>query len=524
MKKTATIAALNQGSERTSSNLTHRTLGGLIWMLSGAGVQSVLQILILGVLARLLTPTDFGLVGAALIVVSFSAMFYMLGLAPAIVQHSDLEVRHIRTGFTVSVLLGLFLAGLVWLLAPVISRFFRMPELTSVLRVLVLVFPLRSISVISMALLRRDLQFSRLAGIELVSYALGFGVVGIGLGFMGWGVWALAGAALGEAFLLSILSFVIQPHSIRPQFDRQAITDLMYIGGGVTAAKIFNYLALHGDNLVVGRWLGASTLGLYGRAYTLMAASATLFGNVLDKVLFPALAKVQDEPKRLASAYRRGVALIALISVPISGTLFLLAPEIVNVLLGPKWDEVVVPFQILAVGLVFRLGYKVTSPLAKATGAVYQLAWRQVAYAVLVIAGAWIGQHWGLSGAAAGVVVALCLHFLLMVWLSLQLTSITWGEFLSFHRPALSLAFIIWIEVGGVATLLRTIDWPPVLILVTSTVMIGLTLLALLRLRPELTFGKDGVQMLGALAEFIPEKFGFLQWLKKGLRRRLKAA
>ena len=120
-----------------------------------------------------------------------------------------------------------------------------------------------------------------------------------------------------------------------------------------------------GDYLVVGRWLGSSSLGLYTRARKLMGAPASLLGGMLDDVLFPAMARVQDDLPRLGLAYRRGVSLVALTMLPLSALLMVLAPEVIAVALGPQWLGAVVPFQILAVGLLLRTSYKMSDSLAR---------------------------------------------------------------------------------------------------------------------------------------------------------------
>src|SRR2546428_10592834 len=144
-----------------------------------------------------------------------------------------------------------------------------------------------------------------------------------------------------------------------------------------------------------------------------MAMPAILVGQVLDDVLFPAMAQVQTERERVGTPYRRCVAAVALFALPLSALVLILAPDIVYVLLGPKWGDVVLPFRILAIGTLFRTSYKVSDSLTRALGAVYRRAWREWTYAALVIGGAIIGQHWGLPGRAAAVLFALLANYLL---------------------------------------------------------------------------------------------------------------
>lgn len=489
--------------------ITHRTLSGLFWVLSGAGFQAVLRMVVFVILARLLTPADFGLVNAASVVVGFSEIFSLLGIGPAVVQRPNLEERHIRTGFTISVLFGVLMAGFIWLLSLSLAGFFQMKELTPVIRVLVLAFPLHSISVIAESLLQRELQFRWLAGINVASFALGYGVVGVSLALTGFGVWALVGATLAQAVFNSTILLTVKPHPRLPQFDRRAFNELMYFGGGFTAARICNYIALQGDYLVVGRWLGAEALGLYGRAYQLMVLPATILGKTLDRVFFPVLAKVQEDPKRLAMVYRRSVSLIALLILPTSAAMLVLGPEIIYVLLGSKWTGAIVPFQILTIGMLFRTSYKVSDSLSQATGKVYHRAWLQSIYAALVLGGAWVGQHWGISGVALGVLGAIAINFILMAQLSLSVTSMTWESFLAVHLSAMLLATLIYMEVWLLAIVMRNLAMPAIVILIISILVTAITLLLLLRLMPKFLLGKEGVWMLDTIGKYWRKRTDF---------------
>jgi len=491
--------------DNPNTSLTHRTLGSLFWMFSGAGVQAVLRIIVLAVLARLLTPADFGLVSIALVVIGFVEFFSLLGVGPAIVQREQIEDRHLQTGFTISVLLGFLSGGFIWLFAPYISVFFRMPDLTEILRALIIVFPLSGLSVVAESLLQRELHFRQIALIQVFSYLFGYAAVGVCLAMMKFGVWALVIATIVQITLQTIILLCVQPHIKGFKFEYESFKELILYGGGFTITKIFNYLALQGDNLVVGRWLGADALGLYGRAYNLMTMPVKLLSTQLDIVLFPAMAKIQNEQERLSLVYKRGISLIALTSLPISAVMIVLAPEIVDVLLGPSWKEAVIPFQILAIGTLFRMGYKMGGALARAKGAVYRLAWRQGIYALFIVGGAWIGQHWGISGVAAGVVAALAVQFIITIQLGLSLISMRWIDVLTSLVPAVFLTVITGGAVWTVAVILRDFAMSSVTVLILSSVVTAVIGLASIFLLPKFTIGTDGVWLFQSLTK----RFGF---------------
>ena len=499
--------AANEGKRKRRAGMTHQTLVGFFWTFSGVSVQAVLGIVILGWLARLLSPTDFGILAAALVVGSFSDIFSQIGIGPAIIQRSELAENHIRTGFTASVLFGLVVSTTIWLLTPLIASVFRMPTLEPVLRVFTLVFVIGSLSVVAESLLRRNLKFRSLASIEAATYVIGYGAVAITLAKLGFGVWSLVIGNLAKEVLKTIALLIVQPHAKLPLFDRQAFKDLVYFGGGFTVARVLHQFAVQGDNFVVGRWLGASALGVYERAFAVMKHPATVYAKIIDSVLFPSMAKLQDDPKRLGVAYRRGLALVTLIVLPLSASLCVLAPEVIELLLGRSWSGVVVPFQILAAGLIFRMASRISGSLVVARGAVYHAAWRQGVYAAGVVFGAWLGQHWGLSGVALSVVLAIGIYYFMIIQLSLSLiSSLTWKDVLVVHLPGIWSAAIVGGQVWVIAVVLRLLHLPPLAVIIGTVAWVALSLIGLLHLKPELVLGHDASWMLQTLVDYLPGK------------------
>lgn len=490
-----------------NSSIANRTFKGLFWVFLGTGIQGLVQVITLIILSRLVLPKDFGLVNAAFIVVDFSTLFSQIGIGPAIVQRPNLEDRHIRTGFTVMLLLGILLMVSIILFAPVIAGFMRMDGLTPILRAVAPLFVVQSFFAIPNSLLARNMRFRTQTIVQVISYALGFGLVGITMAWFKWGVWALVSAEVAQALLSAILVTFYQPYSMKLQVDRLAFKELFYFGSGFTIARIGNYMANNSDNFVVGRWLGVLALGLYSRAYQLIVMPATLFGQVLDTVLFPAMSAVQDSKSRLTSAFRRGVLFIAVIALPISVLCVILAPEIIHILLGNNWDGAVVPFQILSVGILFRTSYKMSDSLARATGAVYDRAWRQILFAGLILAGAWIGTQWGLPGVSTGVLLAICINYLLMAHLSLKLISMSWREFFNVQVPSFGFAIFSLVVTQGIASYLRMYFISSFFVVLVCTITLVLLLGIGLWIKPSFFFGEDGFWILNMLEQNFSARF-----------------
>jgi O-antigen/teichoic acid export membrane protein len=365
-------------------------------------------------------------------------------------------------------------------------------------RVLQISFLIQAFGVVSESLLQRELQFRRLAHAAVWSFVIGYAAVGVIMGLAGAGVWALVGANVAQLGVFTALLLVFRPVSLRPHFDRQSAHELIHYGGGFTLGRFFNYAALQGDYVVVGSTLSSSALGIYGRAYQLIATPAMLLGQIIDRVLFPMQAEIQHDRARLASQYRRAVALVALVMLPLSAFVFVLAPQIVAVTLGDRWGGVVTPLRLLSISLLARASYKLSDTLSRALGLVYARAARQLVYAVLVVVGALIGQRWGVSGVSACVAVAVIANFGLMAHLILRATGLTWTAFAAAHRRGAVLAATLTAIVAPVAAVADGAGLPPAVTLAVACA-VGVLLVPLVRTHRRVFLGPDVAWLTASL-------------------------
>lgn len=478
-----------------SLTLTDRTVSGLIWQFAGTGSEAVSRIVVMIALARLLTPAEFGVATAAQIVITLSRIVSQLGMAPAIVQRKSLEDRHIRSAFAFSLYSGIAAGGIMMLCAPLLADYFRMPQLTRFVAVLALSLPIANIAIVSEGLLLRNLEFKRLALAETSSFMIGYGVTGVALALLGFGTWSLIWALLAQTTMRSFIVFMQARHDLDWRIRWHSIRDLLYFSGGQSLSHFGNFIALQADNVVVARSMGEVALGLYGRAYQLLTLPSTLFGKVVDRVLFPAMASVQDDRERLLKAFHRAVGTIAMITLPMSALLILLAPELVPLLLGGTWISIVPPFQILAAFLVFRTSYKISDSLARARGNVFSRAWRQWVYAGAVVVGASVGAERGLVGVAMGVGFAILLNFFLMMQLSLTSIGGSWLPIIWVHVRHLLCSVAIVAPAWAVVCKARAHEVYPIGVVALGTgvaVVIG----SLLVLLVPFVFGRDGAWLM----------------------------
>lgn len=485
----------NEAGELTSTG----TRSGLLWSATSAGGQSILQIVVLLILARLLAPAEFGIASATMVICSLGIVFSKLGIGQSIVQRPTLEDAHIDSGFILSILLGASIGMLLFIGAESIAGIFRMPELVPFVQLTSAIFPIVGLSIVAESLLTRELRFRTLAVVDLVAYLLGYGVVAILLSLLKYGALALVIGSTAHICLRTVFILCARPQPLRFKLSLSASKELLYFGGGQTLGRIGSFVALEVDNFVVARWLGAEALGLYSRAYKFAMLPATIIGTALDRVLFPVMSRLQQDPAFLWSWFRRGSVGLAIGISPSSAVIIVLAPEIVEVALGRPWMAMTVPFQILCLAAPFRASTKMSDSLARATAAVYRRAWRQAIYAACVIAAAWLGQRWGISGVAVGVLCAIMANFVLMTQLSISLVKGTWRTFLVSHWPVLVVSLAFALPAFGLAAILRSMQYPAAVVLLSVAASAAAGALALVVSRPRLLLGADGVWLLNTI-------------------------
>jgi len=425
-----------------NSNLTKQTLFGFFWLACGKASKALLQLIILGVLARLLSPTEFGLMALALIVISFSDIFTDLGFGPALTQKRELSDIDIQTSFTFSVLFGVFLLVGIWFSAPLIASFFNSEKLIPILRAISPVLFFGSVSSTPMGLMDRHMQYKESSLIQVISYIIGYGAVGIVFAAMDYGVWALVFAVIGQSFLSTILYFKYSKLSLKFSLDKASFKELMVFGGGYSLSKIFTYFGNKGEKIVVGRLLGIDALGLYERGYQLVKFIAGLVGEIIDKVLFAPIAKKQDDRELVGKIFLELTYITCTILLPASFFIYNNADSIVNIILGDKWDATIEIVQIMALSLFFLVSTRIGSTLAKSLGDVYSRALRTLTFAIFVMLGAYFAAEWGINGVATAVTGAIAINYILAFSQTKKLTKVGIFQFLEAHLLGIGLSVL----------------------------------------------------------------------------------
>ena len=467
------------------TSLSARTLTGFGWSYLSTFIKAFLSLLLVVILARLLTPVEFGLFGIAWIFMTMGIRLGNSSIGPAIIQRPDLTDAHIQAGFTLSLIIGSAVTALIWLLAPFIGEFFNEPTAIQILRVLSMMFVINGIGCVPTHLLRRELRFRELMIADLLAYFFGYGITVVILAFQGYGVWSLVWGEIIRKAIHTIMVIHYAHTRLYPRWTLQEATELLSTGAGFSLARSFEFITRQGGYFVVGGWLGAASLGYFTRAGRLIMLPKKYVGQSLFQVLFPAMAQRQQGTERLATIYLHGSEVLSLVALPVSAMLFVCAPEIVSVILGGQWDPVVILLEILAFAVLFQMCDILNFAVIGAVGAVYRQAWRQGIHAFLVVGGAWYASRWGLETVVIVIVGTQVFAYLLLTQLTVSLLSMRWRHLLRCSLPALWVgawaAVALWLTAGQV----RAMELPAGLALVLELLVWFAALLAALYYAPS---------------------------------------
>ncbi len=339
-------------SAHLNRDLARKSVAGGVTTLASQSIQFVLRIFGTAVLARLLTPNDYGLVGMVTVVVNLAQTFKDAGLSTATVQKERISHEQISTLFWLNALISAFLSLCVLVASPLIAWFYGRPELTAVTAALSVSFLVSGLTIQHQALQRRHMQFGTLASIQVASQVASL-LVTILLACLSWRYWALVGGTLAQALAGTLLTFYLCPWIPGRMQRGTGVRDMLLFGGHLTGFNFVNYFARNADHILVGRFLGTDALGLYARAYGLFMMPIGQIRGPLNQVALPALSALRSRPDRYARYYQRLVDIMASLATPLTVYCAIEADFLIRILLGPKWLGAVPVFRILAIaGLI----------------------------------------------------------------------------------------------------------------------------------------------------------------------------
>lgn len=336
----------------SNNNLTGKTKKGLVWSFierfSTQGVQFVFGI----ILARLLTPNDYGIIAMPLFFLALAQCLIDGGFATALVRKKEISQEDLSTAFYFNVTGGVVCYFLLFVLSSLIASFYNTPILESVLKVTSLTVLFNSLCIVQQSILTRLIDFRRQAIVSLLSCIIS-GVVGIYMAYNGFGVWALVVQQTGTAFLRLVLFWLVSSWRPSKVWSKESFHYLWGFGGKMMVTSILDSVYKNLYPLIIGKFFSANLLGYYTRAQQFAQLPSMNLTGILRRVTFPVLSVVQDDDDRLENIFRNILRVSVFTMFPLMFFLIGIAKPLIVILLTEKWLPVVLLLQILCVGMMW---------------------------------------------------------------------------------------------------------------------------------------------------------------------------
>ncbi|TYO60759.1 lipopolysaccharide biosynthesis protein [Bradyrhizobium hipponense] len=381
---------------------------GSLARLCGQAANFFLRLGVIAALARLLDPKDFGLVAMTTVVTGVFQLLTTAGLSSATVQKDTITDEQISTLFWVNLLVGMVLALLCAATAPSLVEFYHEPRLFGLTVVSGAGFFLNALAVQHSALLQRQLRYTTLTIIELLSQVVSF-AAGVGMAFGGLGYWAILGMTLVSTVVYAVCVWMATGWIPGPPRRAAGLRGMLSFGGTVTLNSLVVYVAYNFEKLLLGRYWGADALGIYERGYRLVNLQTAELNAAIGGVAFSGLSRLQSDPFRLKSYFLKGYSLVLSMTLPVTVFCAVFADDIVGVVLGPKWGDAAVIFRLLTPTILI---FGIINPLAwllYASGLQVRSLKIALVIAPLVISGYLIGLSYGPTGVACAYSAAMIL-------------------------------------------------------------------------------------------------------------------
>jgi PST family polysaccharide transporter len=406
----------------------------------------VISVLLGAVLARILTPAEFGTVALVMVFAGFFSLLSNFGIGPAVVQHSSLSREDISSIFLFSIFLGVFFALVFFLTAAFIADFYDKPELINITRLLSVSILFNSIQVVPQALLRKALKFKQI-GIVTICCQMFSGFVAVALSLKGFSYYALIIQSILSAVISCLIFYCMAPITRFTSIRWTSVKKIIRFSSFDLMFNFINYFSRNSDNLLIGKYFGSVSLGFYDKSYKLMMMPVQNLTFVITPVLMPVLSKFQDDKNVVYNTYLRVVKSLAIIGFPLSVFLFFSANEIIHILYGPGWSDSVPIFRLLALTIGLQI-------ILSSSGSIFQAINRTDLYfysgalsAVLMIGGILYGIFFNktLIGIGYGLFVAFIMNFVQCFYILISLS--LRKSLLSFYK-CLFFPFIISVSIA----------------------------------------------------------------------------
>lgn len=423
--------------------LSQRVVRGGFWVFSLKIVNRGFGLIRLVILARILAPPDFGLMGIALLTMATLDTFSQTGFHAALIQKKDNTDSYLNAAWTVLISRGFILFTILYFIAPYAAIFFKTPQAKPIIQVIGFSVLLQSFTNIGVIYFQKELEFNKQFIYQLSGTLADF-IVAVSAAIILRSVWALVFGLLAGNIARIITSYLIHP--CRPHLSKNVgkAKELFRFGKWILGSSIFIFIGAYIDNISVGRLLGAAALGFYQMAYKISNMPATEITYVIASVAFPTYSKLQGDQIRLQQVYFRIMKLTVGISIPIAVGIFFLAPDFTMIFLGEKWMPMVPAMQLLAVAGLIKSIISTGSPLFTGSGRPNLEFYMQLIRGLIIITAIYpLTVYMGVPGAALSVILSIV--GMLIIWypFTQHITKASWDKYANAFWPPLFSSFFM---------------------------------------------------------------------------------
>lgn len=352
----------------------------------------VISLGVTAILSRILTPEDFGVIAVATVFIVFFGIFSDMGLGAAIIQKRDLSTSDLRSLFSYTFFLGLFLGFLFFVFSGLIGRWYNDSQLVPICQILSVNVVFSTWNIVPNGLLFRDKQF-KFIGIRSIIIQVTLALISIIAAYTGLGVYALLINPVGGSILLFILSYLKKPTGLTIHPDFSSVKKIASYSGFTFGFSLINYFTRNLDKLLIGRVIGLSALGYYEKSYRLMLLPIQNLTHVITPVLHPVLADFQDNLKIQTDKYLKLLRILALLGFPISAFLYFSAKPLILIIFGDQWFPSIPVFQILSLTVGLQITGSTLGAFLQATNKTKQMFYLGIVNTIISIIGLLIGIY-----------------------------------------------------------------------------------------------------------------------------------
>jgi O-antigen/teichoic acid export membrane protein len=423
--------------------LKQKAISGVKWVTVSTVINNLLQLALISILARLLSPSDFGLMALVNVVIEFSSFFIDAGFSNIIIHKQDINHRQLSSIYWLSIATGAIIYVIIFFLSPFLSRFYNETELEPLLKLVAITFLIIPFGQQHKSLFQKELKFDTISKIEIISRIVSF-ILSILAALKGWGVYSLAMMVLSNSIISTILLLFKGMRSYRPSFifSHTEIRKFYSFGFYQLGERTLNYFASQLDTIIIGKLLGASPLGIYTVAKNLIMKPAQIINPIVTKVAFPTMAKVQDNIESIRKMYVNTVRYLSSVNFPIHLGIAILAEPLTIILFGNKWIEAISLIKILALYGMIRSVFNPVGSLILALGRADLGFYWNLLSSIVTTSVIFIGSYWGLKGVAVAQLISLIfLAFPFFLYLIKRMTNAGFWEYHSAILIPLQIAF-----------------------------------------------------------------------------------